>query len=73
MVGDSSRRAGPGASEDIEVGDGAWIGAGAMLLPGVSIGDGCVVAAATVVLKGHYPPNVLLAGNPARIAKYYEQ
>jgi acetyltransferase-like isoleucine patch superfamily enzyme len=42
------------------------IGAQSMILPGVTIGDHCVVAAASVVMKD-VPPNSLVAGNPARI------
>ena len=42
------------------------IGANSMILPGVRIGDNCVVAAGSVVMKD-VPPNCLVAGNPARI------
>jgi acetyltransferase-like isoleucine patch superfamily enzyme len=42
------------------------IGAHSMILPGVRIGDNCVVAAASVVMKD-VPSNCLVAGNPARI------
>jgi acetyltransferase-like isoleucine patch superfamily enzyme len=42
------------------------IGAHSMILPGISIGDNCVVAAASVVMKD-VPSNCLVAGNPARI------
>jgi acetyltransferase-like isoleucine patch superfamily enzyme len=42
------------------------IGAQSMILPGVRIGDHCVVAAASVVMKD-VPPHSLVAGNPARI------
>jgi serine acetyltransferase len=42
------------------------IGAQSMILPGVKIGDHCVVAAASVVMKD-VPSNCLVAGNPARI------
>ena len=72
MVGDASRRAGEGTVEDIWVGTGVWIGAGSMLLPGVYLEDGIVVAAGSVVTKGRYPANALLAGNPARVKKVYE-
>ena len=42
------------------------IGARSIILPGVKIGDNCVVAAASVVMKD-VPSNCLVAGNPARI------
>jgi acetyltransferase-like isoleucine patch superfamily enzyme len=42
------------------------IGAQSMVMPGVRIGDNCVVAAASVVMKD-VPSNCLVAGNPARI------
>jgi acetyltransferase-like isoleucine patch superfamily enzyme len=42
------------------------IGANSLIMPGVKIGDNCVVAAASVVMKD-VPSNSLVAGNPARI------
>lgn len=46
----------------------AWIGAGATILPGVTIGENSVVAAGAVVNKD-VPPNVIVAGVPAKIIK----
>lgn len=46
-----------------------WIGHGAFILPGVTIGTGAVVAACAVVTKD-VPPYAMVAGNPARIKKY---
>jgi maltose O-acetyltransferase len=43
----------------------AWIGAGAIILPGARIGDGAVVAAGSVVTKD-VAPRMIVAGNPAR-------
>jgi maltose O-acetyltransferase len=54
------------------IGDGCWIGGASTLLPDVRIGRGSIVAAGSVVVAGNYAPNVLLAGNPARIVKTYE-
>ena len=51
---------------DTWIGKECNIGAQSMILPGVRIGDNCVVAAASVVMKD-VPPNCLVAGNPARI------
>ena len=48
----------------IAVGDGAWIGARAIVLPGVSVGEGAVVAAGAVVTKDVEPWTVV-GGNPA--------
>lgn len=48
-----------------------WIGAGASILPGVTIGVNAVVGAASVVTKD-VPDNAVVAGNPARIIKMIE-
>lgn len=50
----------------IEVGDGAWIGFGVIVLDGVRIGSGAVVGAGSVVTED-VPDNCIAAGNPARI------
>jgi len=50
------------------IGDRVWIGDKATILPGVTIGESCIVAANTVVTKD-IPPFSLVAGNPARIIK----
>ena len=49
----------------VVVGDNVFVGANAIILPGSVLGDGCFVAAGSVVL-GHFLPNTLIAGNPAR-------
>jgi maltose O-acetyltransferase len=59
------RRAGPLTSAPVQIGDGCWIGARAMILPGVSIGAGAVVAAGAVVTED-VPPDTLVGGVPAR-------
>ena len=52
----------------VEIGDGVWIGSGALILRGVKIGDRAVVAARALV-TGDVPPDILVAGNPARPVK----
>lgn len=52
----------------IHIGNHCWIGCNCIVLKGVTIGDGAVVAAGSVVTK-NIPPNTLVAGNPAKIIK----
>lgn len=49
----------------IVVGDYAWIGAGSIILPGVTVGEGAVVAAGSVVTRD-VAPRMIVGGNPAR-------
>lgn len=53
----------------VEIGNDVWIGANAILLPGVKIGDGAVVAAGAVVSKD-VAPYAIAGGVPARFIKY---
>lgn len=55
-------------ADPIRIGDNVWLGAGAIVLPGVSIGSNVVVGAGSVVTKS-FPDNVVIAGNPARIIR----
>lgn len=64
-LGDHWRRAGALSFHPITIGDGCWIGSRAMILPGVTIGDGAVVAAGSVV-REDCQPDTLYAGVPAR-------
>ncbi|QDI74793.1 CatB-related O-acetyltransferase [Leisingera aquaemixtae] len=49
---------------DTRIGDGAWIGMRAMIMPGITIGEGAVVASGAVVTKD-VAPYTIVAGNPA--------
>ena len=55
-----------GVHADTWIGKECNIGANSIIMPGIRIGDNCVVAAASVVMKD-VPSNCLVAGNPARI------
>ena len=52
----------------VKIGNRVWIGANAVILPGVTIGNHCVVAAGAVVTKD-VPPHSLVAGVPAKVIK----
>lgn len=53
----------------IVIEDNAWVGAGAIILPGVTIGRGSVIGAGSVVTKS-IPQNCVAVGNPARVIKH---
>lgn len=53
----------------IIVKDDVWIGFGSFVLSGVTIGQGAVVAAGSVVTKD-VPPYAIVGGNPARVIRY---
>ena len=67
-----SRREKIGIPKPVTIGDNVWIGGGVTILPGVSIGDSTVIAAASVVTKS-FPDHVVIAGNPAKIIKNIEE
>lgn len=52
----------------IHIGKNVWIGAGAIILPGVSIGDNSVIGAGSVVTKD-VPANVIAVGNPCHVLR----
>ena len=56
----------------IKIGDNCWFGANVSVMPGVTIGAGCVIAAGAVVTKD-MPANSLIAGAPAKVIKTIEQ
>ena len=70
-IGSHDSRAGAHRPEPIEIGEGVWIGARAIILPGVTIGAGAVVAAGALVTKD-VPPDTLVAGVPAKPVRTLE-
>ncbi len=52
----------------VRIGNNVWIGAGAVIVPGVSIGDNSVIGAGSVVTKD-IPANVVAVGNPCRVLR----
>lgn len=56
------------STQQVTIGDDIWIGANAAIMPGVTIGNHCVVAAGAVVTKD-VPSHSLVAGVPAKIIK----
>ena len=52
----------------MHIGDNVWVGAGAVILPGVTIGEGSVIGAGAVVTQD-IPANVVAAGVPCRVLR----
>lgn len=67
-TGSRAKRAGTSTAAPITIEDGAWVGARAVVLPGVRVGAGTVIAAGAVVTSDCLP-NSLYAGVPARWVK----
>jgi maltose O-acetyltransferase len=71
-IGPPDRRCGRLVGAPISIGDGVWIGSRVTVLPGVSIASGSVIAAGAIVVRD-VPPNVLVAGVPARVVRHLER
>ena len=67
-----SRNKGLEKALPIQVGDNCWFGANVSVMPGVTIGSGCVIAAGSVVTRD-LPDNCLAAGVPATVKRIIEQ
>lgn len=63
-LGEPLCRAGKDRTDPVHIGDGCWIAAGAIILPGVTVAPGCIVAAGAVLAKST-TANGLYAGVPA--------
>lgn len=59
----------PKTKGNVVIGNDVWIGTEALILSGVTIGDGAVIGARSVVTRD-VPPYAVVAGNPARFVKY---
>ena len=66
------RNAGLEWAYPITVGNNVWFGANVTVLPGVTIGDNCVIGAGSVVTHD-IPANVVAFGNPCRVQRSLEQ
>ena len=64
----SLREKGYQYNAEVRIGKNCWLGAGVIVLPGVSIGDNTVVGAGSVVTKD-LPANVVAVGNPCRVLR----
>lgn len=56
-------------TKGIIIQDGVWIGANSIILPGIKLAKGCVIAAGSVVTKD-VSENTIVAGNPAKFIKF---
>ena len=65
---DAVARRGTDTARPIVIGDDVWIGGGAIVLAGVTIGHRSVIGAGSVVTKD-VPPDVVVVGNPAKIVR----
>lgn len=68
-VGTPIWNSGRGDSYKTSIGNDVWIGHGAIIMGGVKIGDGAIVAAGAIVTKD-VPPCAIVGGNPAKVIKH---
>lgn len=68
---DGEKMAGEGFGKDIVIGNGVWVGIGATILGGVTIGNRAIIGAGSVVTRD-VPDYCVVAGNPAKVIKKYD-
>jgi acetyltransferase-like isoleucine patch superfamily enzyme len=61
----------PESVREITIGDNVWLGTGAVIFPGVTVGDNSIISVRAVVMTD-VPPNVVVSGNPARKILYLQ-
>ena len=66
------KSAAPAKAKPIHIGNNVWIGFEACVLPGVTVGDGSVIGARSVVIED-VPHYTIVAGNPARPVRQLKQ
>ncbi len=59
-------------TEPVSIGNDVWIGRRAIIMPGVKIGDGCIIGAGAVVTKD-VPDYAIVGGVPAKVIKYRKE
>lgn len=59
-------------NKEVHIGNNVWIGAGAIIVPGITIGDNSVIGAGSVVTKD-IPSNVVAVGNPCKVLRKIDQ
>jgi maltose O-acetyltransferase len=64
----AQRRSGIECALPVVIGDGAWLGGGVIVCPGVNVGQNTVVGAGSVVTRS-LPANVVAVGNPCRVVR----
>lgn len=67
----NERAKGLGYGKPVTIGEDVWIGGGAIICPGVSIGSRSIIGAGSVVTKS-IPADVMAAGNPCKVIKNLE-
>ncbi len=58
-------------ADPVDIKDGAWIGGGVIILPGVTIGKNSIIGAGSVVTRS-IPDNCVAVGNPCRVTKFFD-